>query len=379
MRTKAAVLRQIGAPQPYAESKPISIEEVELDPPREGEVLVKVGGAGLCHSDLSVINGNRPRPVPMVLGHEGAGEIVEVGVGVRDVVAGDRVVFQFSASCGRCPRCLEGRPQICEAHAQARAKGDLMGGGKRFHDLDGNTLDHHSGVSCFSEYIILDRGSVVPITQDIKVEEAAIFGCAVMTGVGAVLNTARIRPGDKVAVIGLGGVGLCGLLGALLAGAGQVIAVDVNPAKLGLARQLGAHATVDAREDDHIAQILDLSGGGVDYAFELAGAVAALETGYGAIRPGGAVVIAGLAPLKANFSFSPSELVGGEKSILGSYMGSCVPVRDIPRFIDHYQSGRLPIDRLISRTVGFEEVNEGFDRLASGETVRQILVPHGAS
>ncbi len=377
MRVKAAVLREIGAARPYAESQPIRIEEIDLDPPGESEVLVKVGGSGLCHSDLSVINGNRSQPLPLVLGHEGAGEVVEVGVGVRDIRADDHVVFQFSASCGRCARCLEGRPQICEAHAVARAKGELMGGGKRFRDAAGEALNHHGGVSCFSEYVVVDRGSVVKIDTDVPLGEAAIFGCAVMTGVGAVLNTARIRSGDKVAVIGLGGVGLNGLLGAILGGAGLVIAVDVNPDKLGLARQLGAHKTVDAREPDHVEQILELSGGGVDYAFELAGSIKALETGYGALRPGGAVVIAGLAPKNASFEFSPSDLVSGEKSILGSYMGSCVPVRDIPRYIEHYKAGRLPVDRLISRSVGFDDINEGFDRLSAGETVRQILLPHG--
>ena len=377
MRVKAAVLREIGAARPYAKSQPIRIEDLDLDPPGEGEVLVKVGGGGLCHSDLSVINADRPRPLPLVLGHEGAGEVVEVGVGVRDIRADDHVVFQFSASCGRCARCLEGRPQICEAHAVARAKGELMGGGKRFRDAAGEALNHHSGVSCFAEYVVVDRGSVVKIDNDVSLGEAAIFGCAVMTGVGAVLNTARIRSGDKVAVIGLGGVGLNGLLGAILGGAGQVIAVDVNPDKLGLARQLGAHETVDAREPDHVAQILELSGGGVDYAFELAGSVKALETGYGALKSGGAVVVAGLAPQNASFDFSPSDLVSGEKSILGSYMGSCVPVRDIPRFIEHYKAGRLPVDRLISRSVGFDDINEGFDRLSEGETVRQILLPHG--
>ncbi|MDP6706303.1 MAG: zinc-dependent alcohol dehydrogenase family protein [Alphaproteobacteria bacterium] len=377
MRVTAAVLRQIGAPQPYAESKPISIEEVELDPPGEGEVLVKVGGGGLCHSDLSVINGARPQPLPLALGHEGAGEVVEIGAGIRDIAAGDRVVFQFGASCGRCRRCLEGRPQICETNAIARAKGELMGGGKRFRDADGKPLNHHAGLSCFSQYTVVDRGSVVKVDADISLDEAALFGCAVMTGVGSVLNTARIRAGDKVAVIGLGGVGLNGMLGAILGGAGQVIAVDISPSKLGLARQLGAHETVDATEADHVEQIRDLSGGGVDFAFEFAGSVKALETGYKALRPGGTVVIAGLAPADASFEFLPAEIVSGEKGIQGSYMGSCVPVRDIPRYIEHYKQGRLPVDRLINQTVGYDELNVGFDRLTDGETVRQILLPNG--
>lgn len=379
MRTKAIVLRELGMPEPYAESQPLRVEDVELDPPGEGELLVKVVGAGLCHSDLSIINGSRPRPLPMVLGHEGAGEVVELGDGVRDIAPGDHVVFQFSASCGRCVRCLEGRPQICETHAVARARGDLMGGGKRFSDAEGTRLAHHTGVSCFSEYVVVDRGSVVRIDDDLPLGEAAIFGCAVMTGVGAVINTARIRPGDRVAIIGLGGVGLNGLLGAILAGAGQIIAVDVNSSKLGLARQLGAHATIDASEPDHVERIVELSHGGVDFSFELAGSVKALETAYGATRPGGSIIIAGLAPQDARFEFSPSALVGSELAIRGSYMGSCVPVRDIPRFIEHYRQGRLPVDRLLSESVSFEAMNAGFDRLSAGTTLRQILMPHGAA
>lgn len=378
MRMKAAVLRRIGADRPYAETQPISIEEVELDPPGVGEVLVRIGGGGLCHSDLSIINGARPRPLPMVLGHEGAGEIVEVGKGVRDLVPGDHVVFQFSASCGRCARCQEGRPQICLNNARARATGELMGGGKRIRDGDGNEVAHHSGVSCFAEYAVADRGSVVKIDKELPLDEAAIFGCAVMTGVGAVINTARLRAGDKVAVIGLGGVGLNGLLGAVMGGAGQIIAVDLNPERLGLARQLGAHHTVDAREPDHVQQILELSGGGVDYAFELAGAIPALDTAYKSLARGGEVILAGLAPSAATYDLPAGAMVTDEKAVRGSYMGSCVPVRDIPRFIEAYRSGRLPIDRLISRTVGFDEVNAGFDRLDDAQAIRQILVPHAA-
>jgi alcohol dehydrogenase len=254
-----------------------------------------------------------------------------------------------------------------------------MGGGKRFRDAGGEYLNHHTGVSCFSEYVVVDRGSIVKIDKELPLDEAAIFGCAVMTGVGAVINSARIRPGDRVAVIGLGGVGLNGLLGAILAGAGQIIAVDINPGKLGMARQLGAHGTVDASDADHVEQIRELSGGGVDYAFELAGSAKAMETAYGAVRAGGTVVVAGLAPMDARFTFSPSELVSGEVSIRGSYMGSCVPVRDIPRFIEHYRQGRLPVDRLLSQSVSLEDMNEGFDRLADGNILRQILLPHGAA
>ncbi len=376
MKIKAAVLRETGAARPYATSKPIQIEEVELDPPKEGELLVKISGGGLCHSDLSVINGDRPRPLPLVLGHEGSGEVVEIGAGVRDIKPGDPVIFQFSASCGRCVNCLGGRTQLCEAHNEARAKGHLMGGGSRLRDSGGNEVGHHSGVSCFAEYAVVDRGSAVKVDKDLPLADAAIFGCAVMTGVGAVMNTARIRVGDTVAVVGLGGVGLNGLLGAKVAGAEKIIAVDISDDKLGLARQLGATHTVNAKDADHIEQIMDISGGGVDYAFEFSGTVAGTQTCYRSLRAGGEVLIAGLAPAGSAFQFDPSEIVNSEKSIRGSYMGSCVPVRDIPRFIELYRQGRLPVDKLINRSIGFDAINEGFDKLTDGLVIRQILEPH---
>ena len=376
MKMKAAVLRRFDAPQPFAESKPLSIEEVNLDPPGPNEVLVKIAGAGLCHSDLSVMNGSRPRPEPLVIGHEGSGEIVEVGSAVTDIEVGDHMVFQFSPSCGRCRRCMEGRPQVCEVGAKAKAAGDLMGGGRRITDADGNRIAHHTGVSCFAEYAVADRGSVVVIDKDLPLDEAALFGCAVMTGVGAVINTARILPGDSVAVIGLGGVGLNGILGAKLAGAETIIAIDIADDKLGLARQLGATHTVNASDADHVEQVRDLTNGGVDYAIDLAGVIPAMKTAYEVTRYGGSVVTAGLSPSTAKFSFIQSNLVSEEKSIRGSYMGSCVPVRDIPRFISLYKQGRLPVDKLISRKVSLDEVNEGFDRLQNGETIRQICQPH---
>jgi len=375
MKMQAAVLREIGAKRPYAISEPIQIEEVELDPPQAGELMIRIAGGGLCHSDLSIINGNRARPMPLVLGHEGSGEVVEVGVGVRDIKVGDPIVFQFSASCGLCRNCLGGRPQLCETHNAARAKGHLMAGGSRMRDSKGVEIAHQSGVSCFAEYAVIDRGTAVKVDKDLPLADAAIFGCAVMTGVGAVLNTARIRAGDTVACVGLGGVGLNGLMGAKLAGAEKIIAVDISDDKLGLARQLGATHTVNARDDDHVQQILDLTNGGVDYAFEFSGSIAATETCYKSIRVGGEVIVVGLAPTSGLFSFNPADIVNSEKAIRGSYMGSCVPVRDIPRYIELYRQGRLPVDKLINRSIGFGEINDGFDRLADGLAIRQILEP----
>jgi alcohol dehydrogenase len=252
-----------------------------------------------------------------------------------------------------------------------------MAGGSRIKDLNGNAIAHQAGVSCMAEYAVVDRGSVVVVDKSLPLADAALFGCAVMTGVGAVVNTARIRPGDAVAIIGLGGVGLNGLLGARLAGAETIIAIDLDDAKLGLARQLGATHTVNAGADDCVGQVRALSNGGVDYAVELAGAIGAMQTAYAVTRYGGSVVTAGLSPKDAQFAFEHADLVSQEKSIRGSYMGSCVPVRDIPRFLSLYQQGRLPVDRLIDGHIGFDELNAGFDRLQEGKALRQILIPHG--
>ncbi len=376
IKSKAAVIRDNKLAQPYKNSKPLSIEEIIISPPLENEVLVQVKGAGLCHSDLSVINGSRVMPLPLVIGHEGAGEVVEVGNAVKDIKIGDHVSFQFSPSCGRCRRCLEGRPQVCELAAATKGKGQLMSGGSRLSDLDGNVLNHHTGVSCMSQYSVVDRGSVVVIDKSVNIQDAALFGCAVMTGVGAVINTARIRPGDTVAIIGLGGVGLNGIIGAKLGGAETVIAVDIDPSKFIRAKELGATHCFDSRNNDTIEEIRELTKGGVDFAIDLAGVIPAMNTAYELIRYGGTVVTAGLSPINTQFSFNHSDLVAQEKSILGSYMGSCVPVRDVPRFLNLFQQGRLPVDKLIDGKITFDDLNEGFDKLSNGEVVRQILMPN---
>ena len=372
---KAAVIRTNSAKRPYAESLPLSVEEILIEPPRENEVLVKIHGAGLCHSDLSVINGSRIMQLPLVIGHEGSGEIVELGAAIKDVNIGDHVVFQFSPSCGRCRRCLEGRPQVCELAAATKGKGHLMSGGSRLKSKDGETLNHHTGISCMSEFAVVDRGSVVVIDKSIPLDDAALFGCAVMTGVGAVINTARIRPGDSVAILGLGGVGLNGIMGAKLGGAEIIIAIDIDPSKFAKAKELGATHCFDSRSNDFVDEIKELTSGGVDYAVDLAGVMSAMEAAYKIIRYGGALVTAGLTPVNTEFSFNHSDLVAQEKSILGSYMGSCVPVRDVPRFLNLYKQGRLPVEKLIDDKIGFKDLNAGFDKLDDGKVVRQILIP----
>src|SRR5919204_1668813 len=234
MKIRAAVLNKMGAEAPYEKSKPLAIEEVELDPPGQGEVLVKIGAAGLCHSDLSVIEGNRPRPMPMALGHEASGTIEKVGPGVDDLAAGDHVVMVFVPSCGHCLPCAEGRPALCEPGAAANGAGTLLSGQRRLH-RNGGKLHHHLGVSAFAEYATVSRRSLVKVDRELPLEEAALFGCAVLTGVGAVINTAQVKAGSSIAVVGLGGVGLASVLGAVASGARRVIAVDLSDEKLGLA------------------------------------------------------------------------------------------------------------------------------------------------
>lgn len=260
MKTRAAILRTVGAARPYADSRPLSIETVTLDPPGRGEVLVAIKAAGLCHSDLSVINGDRPRPLPMALGHEAAGVVEALGEGVTDLTVGDHVVMVFMPSCGHCKPCAEGRPALCEPGAAANGKGELLEGGRRLHDGQMD-LNHHLGCSAFAERAVVSRRSLVKIDPALSFEEAALFGCAVLTGVGAVVNTAGVRAGQSAVVVGLGGVGLASVLGALASGASPVVAVDLSEDKLALARSLGAVQTVNAADADAVEQVRALTHG----------------------------------------------------------------------------------------------------------------------
>ena len=372
MKMRAAVLYEQGKPRPYAESKPLVIEDVELDGPEEGEVLVKVAGAGLCHSDLSTIDASRPRKLPAIPGHEGAGVVVEVGAGIRDFAVDDHVVFVFSPSCGKCRQCTRGKPNVCSGFQASRAAGVLYGGGSRMRIGD-TVIGHYSGISCFAEYTVVDQRSIVKIDKDVPLVDAAMFGCAVQTGVGAAINTAGVRPGDVVAVLGLGGVGLSCMMGAIVAGAQRVIAIDLSDEKLALARQLGATDTFSAADPNCADAIIAATDGGVDYAFEMAGSVKAMELAYKITVRGGETITAGLPPVEGTLSIPQYQLVQDERSVRGSYMGSCVAARDVPRFLQLYKDSKLPIDRLKSGTIGLDDINLGFDRLADAEVVRQIL------
>jgi alcohol dehydrogenase len=312
----------------------------------------------------------------MVLGHEAAGVVAEVGSGVEDLRPGDHVVCVFVPSCGHCLPCAEGRPALCEPGASANGAGSLLGGARRLR-RGGEPLHHHLGVSAFAEHATVSRRSLVRIDPELPLDEAALFGCAVLTGVGAVVNTARVPAGSSVAVVGLGGVGLCSLLAAIAAGAREVIAVDLAEDKLALARQLGATATFDAKDPDAAQQIRGATGGAVEYAFELAGAVKALELAWRVTRRGGTTVTAGLPP--ADAALPPADaalpvpvvgLVAEERTLKGSYIGTSVPARDIPRYIELYRRGRLPIDRLMSGRLPLADINEGFDRLRTGRAIR---------
>ncbi|SAI59744.1 glutathione-dependent formaldehyde dehydrogenase [Bordetella ansorpii] len=376
MKINAAVLRHTGVQGPYAQTRPLAITEVELDPPGPGEVLVRIRAAGLCHSDLSVINGDRPRALPIVLGHESSGEVVETGPGVTDLRAGDHVAMVFVPSCGGCTPCAEGRPALCEPGAAANTQGTLLGGGRRLH-VGGDWLNHHTGVSCFAEYAVVSRRSCVKVHAELSHREAALFGCAVLTGAGAVINRARIKAGDTAAIIGLGGVGMSALLAAVAAGARRVVAVDFSDEKLALARSLGATHAVNPKQIASDDDLYDLAGGRVDYGFDMAGAVPAFETAYKLTRRGGATITSGLPNPRSTFPLSLSQMVGEEREIRGSYLGSGVPAIDIGRYIDLYKAGRLPVDRLMGKTFTLDQINEGFDHLATGGSLRDAIVFQG--
>jgi len=372
MKIRAAVLEEMGLERPYAISRPLKIQQVDLEGPGPGEVLVKMAVAGLCHSDLSVIEGNRPRPMPMVLGHEASGIVQEIGPYVDDLKPGDHVVFVFMPSCGHCAPCSEGRPALCEPGAVSNGAGELLGGVVRL-TYRGQKAHHHVGVSSFAEYTTVSRRSLVKVDRDIPLDIAGLIGCAVLTGAGAVFNTGDVRPGGSTAIVGLGGVGLAALLGAVAAGAETIVAVDRLDSKLEFARELGATHTFNADDPDITAKVREATKGGVEAALEFAGSVKALEFSYAITRRGGTTITAGLPNPKAMLQIPAVTLVAEERTLKGSYIGSGVPSRDIPRFLALYKRGKLPVDKLLSHRLTLDDINEGFDRLADGTAVRQIV------
>ncbi|WP_067996142.1 alcohol dehydrogenase catalytic domain-containing protein [Nocardia pseudobrasiliensis] len=369
MRIRGAVLERIGDPAPFADSEPIVIDELELGEPRPGELLVRIEAAGLCHSDLSVVDGNRVRPVPMLLGHEAAGRVERIGPGGSDLAVGQRVVMTFLPRCGACEGCATDGKTPCVPGSVANNAGELLGGGRRL-SRDGQAVHHHLGVSGFATHAVVDRRSVVPVDDDVPPEVAAVLGCAVLTGGGALLNSAKPGPGDRIMVVGLGGVGMAAVLAAasLRAELGsEVIAVDTLPEKLTLATELGAtqvYTPAEVAERGIVAEAV----------VEAAGNVRAFETAAAATAAGGTTVTVGLPNPEARASISPLALVAGGRSIVGSYLGSAVPARDIPEYVRMWRSGRLPVERLVSARIGLDEINHAMDELAAGHGLRQVIV-----
>ncbi|WP_193045849.1 alcohol dehydrogenase catalytic domain-containing protein [Mycolicibacterium baixiangningiae] len=365
MTIRGAVLEEIGRPRPFSESTPLSVSELQLDPPGPDELLVRIEAAGLCHSDLSVVDGNRVRPVPMLLGHEAAGVIEEVGPGVSDLAIGQRVVMTFLPRCGHCTACATDGLTPCEPGSAANGAGTLMHGDIRLH-RDGRPVHHHLGVSGFATHAVVDRHSVVPVDADVPPVVASLLGCAVLTGGGAVLNVGKPRPGQTVVVVGLGGVGMAAMITAMSYDGVEVVGIDQLEDKLDRARSMGINAAYspdEAAERNVKAEVV----------VEAVGHPAALETAIAHTAPGGRTITVGLPRPDARISVSPLGFVAEGRSLIGSYLGSAVPARDIPRFVDLWRSGRLPVETLVSSTISLDEINTGMDRLAEGKAVRQVI------
>jgi S-(hydroxymethyl)glutathione dehydrogenase / alcohol dehydrogenase len=360
-RARAAVLHEFG--------RPLVIEELELDPPKLGEVGVRMSASGVCHSDLHVALGTHPTLLPVVLGHEGAGVVEEVGPGVVGLAPGDHVLLTWLPYCGHCRECARGWPNLCENTAWYDAT--LEDGTCRFH-LDGQ-LVHHYNTSSFSERSVVPARTAIKIDPSLPLSELALMGCAVMTGVGAVLNTARVRPGDTVAVIGCGGVGLNVVQGARIAGATKIIAVDVVPSKLELARELGATAVVDSSASDPVEAVKELVPGGVDSAFEALGRTETIQTALAVTARGGQAFLIGMAAPGDRVELDVLTMTLEERCVRGSWYGSCVPLRDLPLLVELYRDGRLRLAPMIT-TCGLDDVNDAFARMQAGETARSVIV-----
>jgi alcohol dehydrogenase len=370
MQIIGAVLEEPGRDSPFATSRPLVVDELELAPPGPTELLVRIEAAGVCHSDLSVVDGGRPRPTPMLLGHEAAGIVLATGADVHDVTEGDRVVLTFLPRCGDCAACATDGRLPCERGSAANARGELLEGGTRL-SRRGVPVAHHLGASAFADHAVVDRRSVVPVPASVPPEIAALLGCAVLTGGGAVLNASGVRPGEPVLVVGLGGVGTAALLVAKATGH-PVIAVDAAPAKLDHARACGADDAWTPEE------ALD-AGVRAPVVIEAAGHPAAFETAFALTAPGGTTVTVGLPRPDARSSIPPLTLTSEARTVVGSYLGSSVPARDVAVYADLWSEGRLPVERLISGRVPLTQVNEAMDALATGTAVRQLIVFDGAT
>ncbi len=365
IKARAVVCREMG--------KPVAVETLDVAPPQRGEVTIKLAACGVCHSDLSATNGTIPFPMPVVLGHEGAGEIVAVGEGVSRFALGDHVVSSFVSMCGKCRWCQTGRPQLCDQAAKAGYT--LPDGTTRFTDAEGKPVNVFSGCGVMAEYATLHVDNVIKIDAAVPLDKAALIGCGVMTGVGAAVNTARVEAGSVAVVFGCGGVGLNAIQGCRIAGAAMIVAVDTADAKLEMAKQFGATHTVNAKQEENLTKTLKkLTGGGADYAFECVGYGEVAAQAYGVLAKGGKAVVVGVAPPKDTTTIRTATLTFEEKTLTGSYFGSARPQQDFPRLIGLYRGGKLMLDQLITRTYTIDEAPQAFADLESGRNARGVIL-----
>ena len=352
--------------------KDLTFEDVTVDKPQGREVLVRIMATGVCHSDLHVVDGLLPIPAPAVLGHEGAGIVEAVGPDVTAVKVGDHVISCLSMFCGMCENCMSGKPQLCAKDGLTARPAE---GTPRL-NLQGTPLNQFTGLGTYAEEMLVHENALVSIGHDVPFEVAALIGCGVTTGVGAALNTAKVEPGSTVAVFGAGGVGISAIQGAYIAGARQIIAVDVFPSKLETALKFGATHTVDASQGDPVETIREMTGGGVDYAFEAIGKRKTAEQAYQAARRGGTAIVVGVLPAGEIISIDALDLLGTEKVFKGSSMGSNRFRLDMPKYIDLYQQGRLKLDEMVSKRMKLEDLNEAFRIMKAGEVTRSVLLPN---
>jgi NDMA-dependent alcohol dehydrogenase len=366
-RALAAVLYEAG--------KPMAIEEVEVLPPQAGEVTVRMKAAGVCHSDLHVMNGDLPMPAPIILGHEGAGVVEAVGPGVTSVQPGDSVIPIWRASCGRCDYCMNGRPALCDMGTAMRFTGLMPDGGTRFRNSKGDSIRHYAGVSTFASISTMPEAAVVKIDNEFPLWKAALIGCGVITGIGAVIYAANVRPGSTVAVFGCGGIGLNILQGAKMVSARQIIAVDTVADKESHARRFGATHFVNAGEGDAVQAIKDLTGGkGADYTFEAIGHPRVIEQAFDSTRKGGTCVVSGICRADARAAINVNQLVYAEKTLKGTLYGSARPRVDMLNLIEMHRAGSVMLDDLLTRTYPLEEINEAYGALERGEVARSLIV-----
>ncbi|HEY3796763.1 MAG TPA: Zn-dependent alcohol dehydrogenase [Caulobacteraceae bacterium] len=355
---KAAVLREVG--------KPLQIEDVQVRKPGPSEVLIRTAAAGVCHSDLHFVEGSYPARVPVVLGHESAGIVEAVGDDVRTVKVGDHVITCLSVFCGHCEDCLTGRMSLCSSPEVRQTETPRL-------SQAGGVMNQFLNLSSFAEQMLIHEHACTAIRKDMPLDRAALIGCGVTTGVGAAIHTSKVRPGETVAVIGCGGVGLSAINGAAIAGAGRIIAIDTSPAKDNISRQFGATDFINAAETDAVKAVMEMTKGGVHHSFEAIGLAKTAEQAFNMLRRGGTANVIGMIPVGQQVSLMGAAFLG-EKRIQGSAMGSNRFPVDMPRFIDFYMAGKLKLDEMISRRIKLEDINEAFAEMKTGSIARSVIV-----